>query len=153
MLCTFNTFLHLYTRRDVERFCARVREHMTARGRFVVDVDIPVAEEMARDPERIFRCVPFRHRGRGKVVRYGERFEYQPLSQVMTVDMQFELRDQPRERWSTPLAHRMFFPQELEALLHYNGLQVIEVHGDYRHEAPQRDSDTLVLHCRKRRGW
>jgi SAM-dependent methyltransferase len=41
VLCTFNTFLHLYTRNDVEQFLKRVRAHMTARGRFVVDISVP----------------------------------------------------------------------------------------------------------------
>ncbi len=41
VLATFNTALHLYTRDDVERFLARVREHLTPRGRFVVDLSMP----------------------------------------------------------------------------------------------------------------
>ena len=32
VICPFNAFLHLYDRRSVERFLARVREHLTARG-------------------------------------------------------------------------------------------------------------------------
>ena len=31
----------------------------------------------------------------------------------------------------TPLAHRQFFPQEWEALLHYNGFEVERVEGDF----------------------
>jgi len=38
VLATFNTALHLYTRDDVERFLARVREHLAPRGRFVLDL-------------------------------------------------------------------------------------------------------------------
>lgn len=153
VICTFNTFLHLYTRRDVERFCARVREHLTPRGRFVVDVDLPSGEEMSRDPKRLYRCRPFRHASRGEVVRYGERFRYQPLAQIMDVEIEFELRDDPKERWTMPLAHRMFFPQELEALLHYNGLELREVHGDFERNAPTAESQSLIYHCRKRRGF
>jgi SAM-dependent methyltransferase len=151
VLCTFNTFLHLYTRRDVERFLARVKSHLAPRGRFVVDVSMPMAEELARDPQRLFRAPRFRHATTGALVRYGERFRYDPLRQVQLVDMVFEPVDQPARTWVTPLAHRQFFPQELEALLHYNGLEVVGLHGDYARTAPTAEATTLVYHCKRAR--
>lgn len=151
VLCTFNTFLHLYTRRDVERFCARVRRHLALRGRFVFDVSLPETSELALDPERPYRTPRFRHPSTGEVVRYAERFDYDPLSQVLTVNMEFEPLSKPSRRWVTPLAHRQFFPQELEALLHYNGLVVTDIHADYHRRAPNRESETLIYHCARRR--
>ncbi len=150
VLCTFNTFLHLYTRDDVERYCARVCRHLTPRGRFVVDVSLPDPEELHRDPERVYRLPGFTHPS-GKKMRYGERFEYDPLRQVLFIHMLFEPHQ--GRAWSTPLAHRQFFPQELEALLHYNGLEVVDVHADFT-RAPAHDAATeLVFHCKKRRGF
>jgi hypothetical protein len=149
VLCTFNTFLHLYTRRDVERFLARVRDHMVRGGRFVFDVSLPEPSELASDPNKAYRTPRFRHPTRG-VVRYAERFDYDPLSQVLMVDMEFEPKGRPDERWSTPLAHRQFYPAELEALLHYNGFDVVELHADYERKAPDRDATMLVYHCKKR---
>ena len=150
VLCTFNTFLHLYGRRDVERFCRRVRAHLRPRGRFVVDVSVPDLNELLRSPGKPYRVPRFRHPSTGQVVRYAERFSYDPLSQVMTVSMEFEPRDEPDQRWVTPLTHRQFFPQELEALLHYNGLEVVAVHGDYEAAPPEGDATMLIYHCRAR---
>ncbi len=150
VLCTFNTFLHLYGRRDVEKFLARVRAHLAAGGRFLVDVSVPIAAELARDPQRLYRWPRFRHPASGEMVRYGERFDYDPLSQVLMIDMQWR-REAGGKRWHTPLAHRQFYPQELEALLHYNGFEVIAQHGDYRHRPPSRDADEIIYHCRMRR--
>jgi len=117
----------------------------------VVDVSMPMAEELARDPERLFRAPRFRHATTGDLVRYGERFRYDPLRQVQLVDMVFEPIDEPSRAWVTPLAHRQFFPQELEALLHYNGLDVVEIHGDYERRAPTQEATTLVYHCERAR--
>ena len=150
VLCTFNTFLHLYTRDDVERFLARVRAHLAPKGRFVVDVAMPDPEELARDPNRIHRVPRFKHPSTGEVVRYGERFDYDPLRQVLLVSMEFEPKGRPRDAWMTPLAHRQFFPQELEALLHYNGLEVVDLHADFEMKPPDRDSRELIFHCKKR---
>ena len=151
VLCTFNTLLHLYTRRDIERFLARVRAHITRRGHFVFDTSLPDPEELARDPTRRFRTPRFRHPSSGEVVRYSERFSYEALSQVLTVDMLFEPRDEPEATWVTPLCHRQFFPQELEALLHYNGFRLRDVVADFdRDEVPNNDSTSLVYHCTPR---
>ena len=155
VLCTFNSFLHLYRRSDVERFLARVSAHLTPRGAFVLDVSMPDASELARRPERRYYTPRFRHPTTGELVRYSERFDYDPLDQVLLVQMEFEpVTTPPRRRrasWGTPLAHRQFYPQELESMLHYNGFRVAAIHGDFELARPTRDSATLVFHCRHRR--
>lgn len=153
VLCTFNTLLHLYTRRDVERFLGRVREHLRRGGWFVFDVSMPDARELDRDPERAYHWPRFRHAGTGEVVRYTEQFDYDPLRQILNVAMRFEPRDAPHRAWTTPLTHRQFFPQELEALLHYNGFRVDELHGDYGTAPPESTSTMLIYRCRLRRGF
>jgi SAM-dependent methyltransferase len=151
VLCTFNTALHLYTRRDVERFLARVRQHLTPRGRFVVDLSIPYVVDLARDANHPFHVPRFRHPSSGDVVRNRERFDYDPISQVLFVAMEFEPVQRPEGSWMTPLAHRQFFPQEWEALLHYNGLDVIRVDGDFQGGPLTPQSDVMVWHARRAR--
>ena len=151
VLCTFNTFLHLYDRRDVERFLGRVRQHLTSRGRFVFDLSVPDPIELARDPSRRYGSPRFRYPTTGEVVRYAERFDYDPLRQVLRVDMEFEPPTGRADAWCTPLSHRQFFPQELDALLHYNGMRVVALHGDFEPASPNRDATTLIYHCTKRR--
>ena len=56
----------------------------------------------------------------------------------------------PDETWATPLAHRQFFPQEWEALLHYNGFHVDRVEGDFHGGPLAKDSDVMVWHTRRR---
>jgi SAM-dependent methyltransferase len=151
VLCTFNTFLHLYTRQDVERFLRRVCAHLAKRSRFVVDISVPEPEELCRDSGRAYRVPRFRHPTTGEVVRYAERFDYDALAQVLTVGMEFEPLHNKEGSWETPLAHRQFFPQEMEALLHYNGLEVVDIHADFEHKAPDSESEALIYHCKKRR--
>jgi hypothetical protein len=55
------------------------------------------------------------------------------------------------ESWMTPLAHRQFYPRELEALLHYNGFEILDEWGDFDRSPPSRDSITLLLRTRARR--
>jgi len=53
--------------------------------------------------------------------------------------------------WATPLTHRQIHPQEMEALLHYNGLVLEETYGDFGGAALDRHSDTMIGVCRARR--
>lgn len=146
VVCTFNTFLHLYTREDVERFLARVRAHLAPGGAFVFDTSIPVPADLARDPSRAYKLPAVRVAG--KKYAYRERFDYEPIRQVLFVAMEFAPEE--GEGFVTPLAHRQFFPRELEALLHYNGFRVESLAGGFHGEPADRHSDSLVWTCRRR---
>jgi len=152
VLATFNTVLHLYIRRDVERFLHQVRGHMAPGGRFVADLSVPAPSDLARDPAKASYAPRFRHPTAGVVVRNRERFDYDPVRQVLFVSMEFEPVGAPDEAWMTPLAHRQFFPQEWEALLHYNGFDVVKVEGDFFGGPLTRESDVMVWHTRVRPG-
>lgn len=153
VFCGFNTALHLYTRQDVERFLARVREHLKPGGRFVVDITPPNAIDLARDSERAYYAGRFKHAGAGCIVKNHEYFDYDPISQVLSVSMLFTPVESPEDAWVTPLTHRQFFPQEWLALLHYNGFQVVSLEGGFAGEALSADSDTMIVHARVRKGF
>lgn len=143
VVCAFNTFLHLYERDDAERFLARVRRHLAPGGRFAFDVSVPHPADLARDPDRAHRTPRFRHPTTGRVVRYAEYFDYDPIRQVLLVSMEFTPVD-GGPGWVVPLAHRQYFPAELEALLAYNGFAAEAVHGGFGGEPFDRSSDTMV---------
>ena len=81
-----------------------------------------------------------------------EYFDYDPLRQVLFVSMEFEPVGDPNGSWMTPLAHRQFFPQEWETLLHYNGFAVTRVDGDFAGGPLTKNSDVMIWHAKKRAG-
>ncbi len=151
VLCTFNTFLHLYTRADAEAFLARVRAHLAPGGRFVFDVSVPHPADLAREPDRTYSAPRFRHPTTGQMVRYAERFDYDGARQILFVTMHFTPID-GGEPWAVPLAHRQYFPQEIEALLHHNGFEVVEARGGFEGEPLDRHADHSVYVARRRAG-
>lgn len=151
VICPFNTALHLYTRADVEQFLARVRDHLAPRGEFVVDLSVPQFGDLTRDPARAYHAPRFKHPSAGVVVNDREYFDYDRVRQILFVSMEFEPVGDPESAWTTPLAHRQFFPQEWEALLHYNGFVVEKVSGDFYGGPLDRRSDVMVWHARARR--
>lgn len=157
VLSTFNTALHLYTRPDVEAWLARVRDHLEPKGELIVDIGMPVLEDLIRNPRTPFRIPSFVHPTAGRV-RYHEYFDYDRVRQIVFVSMCFEPVDRRKETeqdrsFMTPLVHRQFFPQEWEALLHYNGFEVTRVSGDFEGGPLRATSDVMVWHAQERRGF
>lgn len=149
VICPFNTVLHLYERADVERWLARVKEHLTERGELVFDISMPIAEDLARDPSKAFTLPPFEHPTLGRV-KYREHFDYDRVRQILFVSMYFTPTKKPGDELMTPLAHRQFYPREMEALLHYNGFVVKELYGDFARGRLDQHSDVMVWHARAR---
>jgi SAM-dependent methyltransferase len=149
VLSTFNTILHLSTRSDFERFFARVRQHLAARGRFVFDFSVPHADYLGADARRKYGAPRFRHPSRG-LVRYRERFDYDPFDQMLLMELEF-LPVDGSPAWTVPLTHRQLFPREIEALLHYNGFTDIAFSKDFTEAPGDGAADCLVVSSRASR--
>lgn len=143
VICPFNAALHLYSREDVEQWLACVREQMTKDGELVLDVNMPIMEDLADPPGTEYALDPVAHPTLGRVP-YKEVFDYDRVRQIQFCSMCFG------DDLVTPLAHRVFFPQELEALLHYNGFETTKMLGDFEGGTLKADSDVMIFHARAR---
>jgi SAM-dependent methyltransferase len=146
VIAAFNTVLHLLERRDFEQFLSGVKSHLAPGGQLVFDFSVPHPDYLGADPRRRFGHPRFRHPKRG-LVKYGERFDYDPLRQVLTMKLEFEPVDGSAP-WVVPLTHRQFFPLEMESLLHYNGFGDIEWSSDFTDSPADHETDSLVVSCR-----
>lgn len=144
VISPFNVFMHLYTREDVEQALETVRAHLAKDGRFVFDVLLPWASALARDPSKVYRCGHVKLPD-GPRCRYDESFRYDAVSQVQMVSMIFTPLGKPSETTIQRLAHRQFFPAELEALLHYNGFAIEGRHGDFLGGPLTTESESQVI--------
>lgn len=147
VISPFNVFNHLYSRQDLELALQTVREHLEEDGRFVFDVRMPFPSELARDPEKVYRIGTVRRPDTKRRYHYRERFEYDPITQVQQIDFAFVGVDDPSDFHMTPLTHRVFFPAELEALLHYNGFAIEHRYGDWSFEPLDAAAESQVFVC------
>lgn len=147
VIAPFNTVLHLYSREEIQQFFGRIRAHLAPGGRFVFDFCVPDLRMLMRDPARRYGAPSFRDPSTGQRVRYSERFEYDPIRQLLLVWMEFAPVEGAKP-WTVPLTHRQFFPEEMASLLSYNGFVDQSWFGDFGTEPPCRESDWLVVSCR-----
>jgi SAM-dependent methyltransferase len=149
VIAPFNVLLHLYDRADVEQFLARVKTHLEKRGRFVFDVSIPQAVDLARDASRAYRSRPFKHPVSGERTQSAEHFRYDPIRQLLVVYSEYHSED--GTSWVVPLVHRQYHPREIEALLHYNGFTDIQFTRDFTDFPADESTDSMVVTCRAKK--
>jgi SAM-dependent methyltransferase len=150
VISPFNAFQHLYTREDVERALAVCKRHLEPDGRLAFDVLMPDPVSLARDPDRFYRCRPMRHPRDRRRYGYQEAFRYDHDTQVQTTVMLFTDPDDPSRSFVDQLPQRQFFPRELEALLHYNGFEVLAIDGGFLDEPIDLLTESMVVVARAR---
>lgn len=150
IICPFNAFQHLYTRTDVEQFLAGVRRHLAPGGLFAFDVLNPDLAWLSRDPRKRWARTRFRHPRTGRLMVYSTSLSYDAALQIAFMRIYYEPATGGRAR-IVRLAHRQFFPLELEALLHYNGFTVETHEGGFGGQPLLPESAEQVIRCRFRR--
>jgi SAM-dependent methyltransferase len=125
-----NALLHLLRSEDLEPCLACVRRHLKPGGKFIIDVFVPNLDILRRNPEvRFFFSEYSDPSGNGDIVMT-ESNVYDPATQIMTVTLFRALPGQGEEAVGE-LILRIYFPQELDAILRYNGFTIDEKLGDY----------------------
>jgi SAM-dependent methyltransferase len=150
VIAPFNVLSHLYSRPDFEAAMRVVKAHLMPRGRFALDVTMPDLRAFLRDPMRSYKCPPRRDVERNVIVESAESFAYDCAAQIQLVTTMAHDRGEFQTAHLLALAHRQFFPRELEALLHYNGFVVEEHAGGFGGEPLGEASESQVIVARAR---
>ncbi|MGZ3602093.1 MAG: class I SAM-dependent methyltransferase, partial [Ktedonobacterales bacterium] len=81
-----------------------------------------------------------------------EQQEYDPITQIQhyTFRDQWLTPDGLQEKATTRTALRYVFPQEMEALLHYNGFQIRSCYGHWQQEPLTATSREMIYVCQRR---
>lgn len=151
VIAPFNVLSHLYGRKDWEAALAVVRASLAPEGRFALDVPNPDIGSFLRNPLTTYRCRPLVDVESGEVLETHESFAYDAASQIQMVTSLFGVVGRPEKSFTRALAHRHVFPRELEALLFYNGLEVLRHEGDFQGGPLTLSSESQVVVARRAR--
>lgn len=146
ILDTGATLQHLLERADHEAMLARIREHLAPDGRAVFQTFAPHPSQLVDIAEHdwfTYEAEP------GRTIRVSGTIRYEHRRQVFHEDAIRRWQEgagQEAVRYA-PLARRMFFPQELELLLHYNGFTVEQQHGGWDGSPITNESQLMIVVC------
>ncbi len=149
ILFPFNSLAHLHDLESIAGCFTCVRKHLKADGRFIIDMFSPRLDILMRNPDERFPVTEYDDPdGRGHVV-VTESNVYDRASQVNHIKWYYRIENQPEEHIED-LDMRIFFPQELDALLELHGFEIDKKYGDFSETPFDSDAEKQVIVCRKR---
>ncbi|MEO7000854.1 MAG: class I SAM-dependent methyltransferase [Ktedonobacterales bacterium] len=146
MLC--NAWQFFLTRADQEALLASVREHLRMEGCFLFETRNPNPHNLLelRNPEPQH----FTTSAGERLVTTQEQY-YDPMTQIQHYTYYHCLTGQDgqsREK-TKHTALRYVYPQEMEALLHYNGFRIRACYGDWEQAPLTADSPAMIYVCER----
>jgi SAM-dependent methyltransferase len=159
---TGNAFQAFLTNADQEALLGRVRAHLHDEGLFAFETRNPrwrTSEGRDEDPDGLFvyletraeEALPPHTDAEGREVRESRTRTYDHVAQVLHWTTYRRWHEGAQERTKiTRIALRYTFPQELAALLHYNGFTIARRYGDWNGEPLTAASPSIIVVCRKR---
>ena len=166
---TGNAFQWFLTLADQEALLQSVRAHLHDAGVFAFETRNPLwaTPQTRADREAILERA--RRRGdwfvlresrddqelqvdaNGRDVHVSRTIAYDHVAQLLHVVHSRRWREGNEEQTKTTrMALRYTFPQELAALLHYNGFTIVGQYGDWNREPLTDESTSIIIVCRKR---
>ncbi len=167
---TGNAFQLFLTRADQEAMLGRARAHLQDDGLLAFETRNPRWRRLVRSGKEA-TLEAGRPRGEGffafleskedeletlvdessHAVRVSRTQVYDHVAQILHLTTSRRWREGDQARTTrTSIALRYTFPQELEALMHYNGFAIIRQYGDWNLEPLAADSPSIIVVCRKR---
>lgn len=147
VLLAFNSIAHLHQRDDVECCFSSVRRHLTETGRFVLAFFNPRLDFLTRPVDQTRELLRYADPDTGEEVIISESARYDAATQINYVNWHYQIGERS---FAHALNMRMFFPQELDALFHYNGFEIEEKYGDFDRSAFISTSPHQIIVARAR---
>jgi len=155
---TGNAFQAFVTNMEQAAVLQRVHAHLHDDGLFAFETRNPLFSRPHNRERRIFALItdeneevwpPFINVN-GREVRISRMQVYDHVNQIL--HLKSYKRWYAGEQEHTIIARtalRYTFPQELAALLHYNGFELVQQYGDWNKEQLTAESPSIIVVCRK----
>lgn len=146
-----NTICHLLDHAALEGYLQCVARHLKPAGRFALSVFVPDPHALERRSPGELPFATYQDPDGAGEVKVTHTYEYEPNTQIkrITTRHRFPGRTEPV---IGSLEMRMYFPQELDALLHYNDFEIIHKWGanDKRPFGPDSTQQIVVASQRSK---
>lgn len=137
---------HLHERAEIEDCFACVRKHLAEGGRFLIELFNSSVKLLARESGCRFPVREYQEVNSGRRSALSEETRYDAATQINHIRWFFrdEGSDEEVAVW---FAMRHFFPQEIDALIWYNGFVIEHKYGGYAEEEFTSESLKQLIVC------
>jgi len=146
---TGNAFQAFLRREDQEALLASVNRHLLPGGTFAFETRNPSGHDLTDQSKEEFDQSYISVEGYR--VSVSSLQVYDPVAQIIYWTSYRRWNDGERDHQKeTHIACRFTHPQELEALLHYNGFQIVQQYGSWNKEPLSASSPSIYSVCKAR---
>jgi SAM-dependent methyltransferase len=139
---------HLHGREEIEDCFSSVRRHLAEGGRFLVELFNSSVKLLARDSDHRYGVGEYKDQdGGGCRVFVTEEVRYDAATQINHIRWFFR-NEGDEDEAVLSFDMRQFFPQEIDALLWYNGFLIEHKYGSYDEKEFSDDSPKQLIVCR-----
>jgi SAM-dependent methyltransferase len=143
----FNSLAHIYDLKSIISCFTQARKHLTPDGVFIIDIFNPDFKYFMRDPDKRYLISEYKSPCTGKNISLEESSNYDKASQINRNLWHFT--DEDGQYHIRELNMRIFYPQEIDAHLHYNGFEIIEKYGYFDESPFTSDSPKQIIVSKK----
>ena len=141
----FNSIHHLYKNEDLFKAFCVVKNHLKDGGLFLLDCfnpNIRYIVEGEKEPMEIAAYTT----DDGRDVLIKQTMRYENTTQINRIEWHYFINGEFNSIQNLDM--RMFFPQELDSYLEWNGFNIIHKYGGFDGEAFNDDSEKQIFVCR-----
>ena len=145
---TGSVFQHLVERDEQEMMFACVHEHISSTGLFVIDLLYPSRGSLEDSEEQDWYSY---ENEEGQTVKVTGTDQYDPIRQIKHETAYRRGIDGEGREWvkQARFTLRVIYPQEMEALLHYNGFRITHCYGGWDRSPLTPESQNMIYVCKR----
>ena len=140
----FNSIHHLYTNEDLFKAFKVVKNHLKEDGLFLLDCYNPNIQFIV-EGEKEQKEIAAYTTNDGREIWIKQVMRYENKTQINRIEWHYYINGEFDSIQNLDM--RLFFPQELDAFLEWNGFNVIHKFGDFKEEAFNDESEKQIFVC------
>ena len=146
----FNSIHHLYENEDLFKVLHVVKNHLKDGGLFLLDCFNPNIRYIV-EGEKEQQEIATYTTGDGREVSIKQTMRYENKTQINRIEWHYFINGEFNSIQNLDM--RMFFPQELDSYLEWNGFSIIHKYGVFEEEVFNGDSEKQVFVCQCKFGY
>ncbi len=141
----FNSIHHLYQNEDLFKTLKTVKNHLKPGGLLLLDCFNPNIQFMAAGEKEQKEIAEYTTKD-GREVLIKEHMQYENKTQINRITWHYYINGVFDSIQNLDM--RLFFPQELDSYLEWNGFTIIHKFGSFEEEAFNDNSEKQIFVCR-----
>ena len=140
----FNSIAHLHDLESINSCFTTVKKHLKNNGRFIIDMFTPKLSYLTRNPKKRFPVAKYPDPESKATVVVTESNNYDTAKQINYITWHYKIG---KKKFKHELNMRIFFPQELDALLIHNGFVIEAKYGSFKYSKFKSESEKQIVVC------